>query len=413
MRIGIHQVRPGMVTKPQSLTPPVPGPVCANCGAPLYGEYCYACGQPVKGLVRHLSGVLGDVFDTVLNIDSRIIRTLPALYLKPGFLSREYFAGRRVRYVTPFRLMFFLALFAFFVMQLAVNTGSWGDTGTAKDKSANAFQQAQTQAQVIAQEKQALKKIDAELASTHLPAIARGSLEVSREKIKRDAAERQAELEGVAFPAKSASASPPTAAGPVIAPGKDMNLLDNRTWDLKRDPVHVSWLPGFANDWLNRVGDRMHDNVKAMRHGTPAARRAEVQRLMTGAFSVLPQTMFVLLPLFALILKVFYIFKRRLYMEHLIVAVHSHAFIFLSILVLFALAGLGSLSQGAWLTVPVGLATAAAWIWIFVYLWLMQKRVYGQGWFLTTIKYWCVGICYSVLLLFSIGVAFLLSLAQA
>jgi hypothetical protein len=161
MRIGIHQVRPGMVTKPQSLTPPVPGPVCANCGAPLYGEYCYACGQPVKGLVRHLSGVLGDVFDTVLNIDSRIIRTLPALYLKPGFLSREYFAGRRVRYVTPFRLMFFLALFAFFVMQLAVNTGSWGDTGTAKDKSANAFQQAQTQAQVIAQEKQALKKIDA------------------------------------------------------------------------------------------------------------------------------------------------------------------------------------------------------------------------------------------------------------
>ncbi|HET9835295.1 MAG TPA: DUF3667 domain-containing protein, partial [Rhodanobacteraceae bacterium] len=213
-----------MVTKPEPVTPPARGSACANCGAPLYGNYCYACGQPVKGLVRHLSGVLGDVFDTVLNIDSRIIRTLPALYLKPGFLSREYFAGRRVRYVTPFRLMFFLALSAFFVMQLAVNSDSWGYTGSAKDKSANAFQQAQTQAQVIAQEKRTLDKINADLANPHLPTIARGSLEAAREKVKRDAAERQAELEGVAFPAKSASASPPAATGTAIKPPKNTDL---------------------------------------------------------------------------------------------------------------------------------------------------------------------------------------------
>lgn len=413
-----------MVTKPESVTPPVPGPVCANCGAPLYGEYCYACGQPVKGLVRHLSGVLGDVFDTVLNIDSRVIRTLPALYLKPGFLTREYFAGRRVRYVTPFRLMFFLALLAFFVMQLAVDNGSW--VHFDDKKGTNTFQQAQTRAQVLAQEKQALDKINADLANPYLPAIARNSLEMARDKAKRDAAQRTAELERVAVPAAAASTAAP-AAGSSAAPnasGKgtvtagsrdktDVDLLDDGTWDLQRSALHVSWLPGFANDWLNRAGQRMHDNVTAMRHGTPGARRAAVQRLVVGALSVLPQTMFVLLPLFALILKVFYIFKRRLYMEHLIVALHSHAFIFLSILVLFALGALKAMAPTAWLSVPLALAIAAAWIWLFVYLWLMQKRVYGQGWFFTTIKYWCVGICYTVLLSFSIGAAFFLSLAQA
>lgn len=413
-----------MVTKPESVTPPVPGPVCANCGAPLYGEYCYACGQPVKGLIRHLSGVLGDVFDTVLNIDSRVIRTLPALYLKPGFLTREYFAGRRVRYVTPFRLMFFLALLAFFVMQLAVDNGSW--VHFDDKKGTNTFQQAQTRAQVLAQEKQALDKINADLANPYLPAIARNSLEMARDKAKRDAAQRTAELERVAGPAAAASTAAP-AAGSSAAPnasGKgtvtagsrdktDVDLLDDGTWDLQRSALHVSWLPGFANDWLNRAGQRMHDNVTAMRHGTPEARRAAVQRLVVGALSVLPQTMFVLLPLFALILKVFYIFKRRLYMEHLIVALHSHAFIFLSILVLFALGALKAMAPTAWLSVPLALAIAAAWIWLFVYLWLMQKRVYGQGWFFTTIKYWCVGICYTVLLSFSIGAAFFLSLAQA
>ncbi|HEX7128991.1 MAG TPA: DUF3667 domain-containing protein [Rhodanobacteraceae bacterium] len=408
-----------MVTKPETVTPPAPGPVCANCGAPLYGEYCYACGQPVKGLIRHLSGVLGDVLDTLLNIDSRVIRTLPALYLKPGFLSLEYFAGRRVRYVTPFRLMFFLALIAFFVMQLAVNSGSWVNFGGGK--KANSFQQAQTEAQVIAQEKQALDKIDKELADPALPAIARDSLKVARDKMRRDAAERKAELQqsGPAA-AKSVGASPalPMPAGTLVSgrnAGRkaDLGVADDDGWDLPRDRIHLGWLPGFANDWLNRAGDRMHDNVNAMRHGTREERAAAVRRLVVGALSVLPQTMFVLIPLFALILKVFYIFKRRLYMEHLIVALHSHAFIFLSILVFFALGAVRGLSQSAWLTVPLGLATAAAWIWLFVYLWLMQKRVYRQGWFFTTVKYWCVGICYSVLLSFSIGVAFLMSLAQA
>jgi hypothetical protein len=416
MRIEIHQVRQGMVTKPQSLSPPAPGPVCANCGAPLYGEYCYACGQPVKGLIRHLSGVLGDVFDTVLNIDSRVIRTLPALYLKPGFLSREYFAGRRMRYVTPFRLMFFLALIAFFVMQLAVDNGSW--VHFDGDKTANTFQQAQTQAQVAAQEKQALDKLDKELADPELPAIAHDSLKVARDKIERDAAQRKAALQGRASPAQATGkAAAPAPAGTLVSGHStphdvDVDVPDDG-WDLQREHIHVSWLPSFANDWLNRAGDRMHDNVNAMRHGTPAQRAAAVRRLIVGALSMLPQTMFVLIPLFALILKVFYIFKRRLYMEHLIVALHSHAFIFLSILVFFALAAIGSLSKSAWLAVPVGLATAAAWIWVFVYLWLMQKRVYGQGWFFTTLKYWCVGICYTVLLSFSIGAAFFLSLAQA
>lgn len=403
-----------MVTKPETVTPPVSPPVCANCGAPLHGDYCYACGQPVKGLIRHLSGVLGDVFDTVLNIDSRVIRTLPALYLKPGFLSREYFAGRRVRYVTPFRLMFFLALLAFFVMQLAVNNGSWVHFGNRDSESG--FQQARTQAQVIAQETRMLDKIDRDLANPHLPSIARSSLKTARDKVKRDASDRLAQLQkpGAAAAPASTEAVPPASAGTVVTPDdNDMDLLDDHTWDLKRDPIHIGWLPAFANEWLNRAGDRMHDNVTAMRHGTPEERAAAVQRLITGALSVLPQTMFVLLPLFALILKVFYVFKRRLYMEHLIVALHSHAFIFLSILVLFALAALGSISQSAWLNVPVGLATAATWIWLFVYLWLMQKRVYEQGWFFTTVKYWCVGICYSVLLSFSIGIAFLLSLAQA
>ncbi len=101
---------------------------------------------------------------------------------------------------------------------------------------------------------------------------------------------------------------------------------------------------------------------------------------------MLPQVLFVVMPLFALILKIFYLFKRRLYMEHLIVALHSHAFIFLSLLFITLMIALKkSLAVSApWLaTLLDWLIFFAAW-WIPVYLFVMQKRVYKQGWIMTT-----------------------------
>ena len=41
-----------------------------------------------------------------------------------------------------------------------------------------------------------------------------------------------------------------------------------------------------------------------------------------------------------------------------------------------------------------------------VYLLLMQKRVYGQGWVMTLLKYGVLGTCYSILLSFAIVASF-------
>ncbi|PKL99759.1 MAG: hypothetical protein CVV17_08830, partial [Gammaproteobacteria bacterium HGW-Gammaproteobacteria-7] len=101
---------------------------CGNCGAELLGEHCYRCGQPVKGLVRHFTSIVGDFLDSVFELDGRIWRTLPPLLFRPGWLSAEYFAGRRVRYVSPVRLMVFLSLLAFFVAQLAIDVEGNIDT---------------------------------------------------------------------------------------------------------------------------------------------------------------------------------------------------------------------------------------------------------------------------------------------
>ena len=106
---------------PAAATTPEPVRVCENCGKPLFGDHCYSCGQPTKGLVRHFSSIIGDFFDTVLNIDSRVLRTMWPLLVRPGYLTLEYFAGRRVRYVTPMRLYLFLSIVAFFAMQSSIH----------------------------------------------------------------------------------------------------------------------------------------------------------------------------------------------------------------------------------------------------------------------------------------------------
>ena len=100
---------------------------CPNCGAPAHGPYCYACGQSEKGMIRHLSEVLADLADIVFNVDSRVFRSLGDLYFRPGYLTTEYFAGRRARYVTPFRLFFFLSIIAFFAIQASLPEIDPGD----------------------------------------------------------------------------------------------------------------------------------------------------------------------------------------------------------------------------------------------------------------------------------------------
>ena len=60
---------------------------CANCGAVMHGEFCHDCGQSIHTVLRPLHGMIGETLETVLDIDGRIVHTLPPLLLKPGFLT--------------------------------------------------------------------------------------------------------------------------------------------------------------------------------------------------------------------------------------------------------------------------------------------------------------------------------------
>jgi hypothetical protein len=141
--------------------------------------------------------------------------------------------------------------------------------------------------------------------------------------------------------------------------------------------------------------------------------RQDPNLLKNAIFSTAPTTLFILVPVFALLLKILYLFKRRLYMEHVVVALHSHAFLCLNVLLLVVNSNLQDWLAPAsgLLHTLFGIVEFALAAWIPIYLLLMQKRVYGQGWPMTLIKYSLLGFCYVILLSFgmagTMAVAFL------
>ena len=98
---------------------------CHNCGTALAGPFCHACGQldgPLDVPAREIArGAVGDAFAW----DGRFWGTVRLLLARPGFLSAEWAAGRRVRYVAPLRL---------YVIATLLFVGADATYGLAKDR---------------------------------------------------------------------------------------------------------------------------------------------------------------------------------------------------------------------------------------------------------------------------------------
>src|SRR6185369_6360678 len=92
--------------------------VCANCHAALSGEYCAACGQRHEPHVHTVAHFAAEAFESISHADSRVWRTLWYLLARPAFLTREFFAGRRVSYLPPFRLYLVISVVFFLVVGL-------------------------------------------------------------------------------------------------------------------------------------------------------------------------------------------------------------------------------------------------------------------------------------------------------
>jgi Protein of unknown function (DUF3667) len=305
-----------------------PPTACDNCGEPLSGAYCSACGQRVLHHGLSLGEFLSDAAEVITHADSRFWRTFAPLLIRPGFLTQQYIKGRRASYLPPFRLYLVLSVVFFLVIPLTT-TGA-GDT-------TRVHAQVSTPAQVHA----ALQK---ELDETTDP---------------EEKAALQSQLQN--FDAVRKKLAP-------VVEG-DAAHGCSRLADIASLPA---W---FRQRLVDACAKTQQDQGRG---------------LGRNLVHNLGRAMFVLLPLLAALMMLLYWRPRRHYVEHLLLLLHNHAFVFIALIVLMiANRFILSNAWAAWFSTILS-------IYMVVYLYQSMRRVYGQGWARTLLKFSALSLAYLV-----------------
>jgi hypothetical protein len=92
---------------------------CANCGALAPDAFCPSCGQGTRERLPTFGQFMREATGRYVAYDGKFWKTLAALLFRPGFLTREYLAGRRRRYIGPARLFLVSSLVLFAALRLA------------------------------------------------------------------------------------------------------------------------------------------------------------------------------------------------------------------------------------------------------------------------------------------------------
>ena len=153
------------------------------------------------------------------------------------------------------------------------------------------------------------------------------------------------------------------------------------------DDIHANvQLPGLSAEQNTKLGNRL----EAQARKAVELAKEDPSELISLLLDIAPPVLFILLPIFALILKLAYLGSGRFYTQHLILAVHNHSFIFLALL-------LEGLLTPVEQSIGTEIPSTVLSIWIPIYMYMSLLRVYGQGYFITMVKFMGLGFLYITL----------------
>lgn len=305
------------------------------------------------------------------HFDHQFFHTLKPLFLSPGKLTNEYMAGRRVQFLHPVKMYIFISLIYFLLV-------------FKENKDAVKVEQKQNTTEKTDSVKRAvINKLN---SNENLPpeqkAKAINEIKYTGHRVKKPAS--------LITPAQKNKDT--------TDKDDDDDDVTDALYSTTDDTTYTQYLatqsklPADKRDsWLER-----YYNEKSFALHDPKINKKEL--IKEGIVHNFPKMMFLLLPLFALILKITFWRNKKFYVEHLIYSFHVHCFVFLFLtiimllkLILPASDAFEDISQ--WLMFLAGLAV----IW---YIYRSLRVVYHRSRWRTISK--MIGISFSYLFVFSI-----------
>lgn len=342
---------------------------CLNCGEIVQGRYCQNCGQENVVPKETFLHMVTHFFNDITHFDGSFFTSVKDLLFKPGFLSKEYMLGRRVKYLHPIRMyvftsaIFFLLFFSIFKIENAISV------------DLNRMMTASERQETLEQLESLLKKDTA----NQLLKLGVRKLKDTSEVITAQEARK-------------------------YFGGYNVIRISGRNYSSIHEYDSVqSTLPKEDRDgWLGRRFNRKVIAINIKYRDNP---EDGFRKMGDSVLHKLPYMLFVSLPLFALILRLVYIRRRKTFYfaDHGVFTIHLYVFTFIILMVIFGVSQLVKTTG----VQDFDYLMFALILWLMYYLYRAMQIFYGQRKFKTFIKFLLV-VLLSLIMMILLLVVFLL-----
>ena len=331
---------------------------CKNCDKQFENsfDYCPYCGQEKADKLTF--GVLfSNTISNYFSIDARFFKSFIPLLIKPGVLARKFVDGKRLTYLHPAQFYLFISVVFFFLFSFSVRQtdnqfNQMLKEGFSKDATLDSLQEVKETIQP-----------NIEGVVTNLDSLSGiPSEELEELKMVIDSVEQ----------------------GPEVGFDFDRNLLDSL---IANNAPHEEKLKAMGMDddagfLTQRFFEQMLKFYEQQGDG-----------IIQAFYDTIPIAMFLMLPLFAFLLKIFY-WKRGIFAHHMVFSFYFFTFLFTAFSILLILSN--------WVKLPWWLDMLII-VSYLIYLAIALRNFYKSSWPGAVVKSGVISFAY---MLFIVPIAF-------
>ncbi len=328
--------------------------ICKNCEKEFNSvyEFCPHCGQ--KSNDQLTLGVL--FYNTISNyfsFDARFFKSYIPLMFRPGYLASKFIEGKRLLYLHPAQMYLFISVLFFFLFSIiARETTEQFDTALKKG----------------------FDKTEAVLDT--IQKNVSGVDSIQTERLLKPLKENNI---NIGFNPKELDS---------IINSKNHKPVVNSSFSFNEKKIDSLIALNATDAEIYRAMGLNEDAGSFKRKLYSQALKFYKQRnggtILQAFYDSIPIAMFILLPIFAFLLKLFY-FRKGSFSHHLVFTFYFFSFLFMVFSILIFI-------NQFW-KIP-GFLMGLILFSTFVYLWLAVKNFYKQGYFLSFFKSGVISFLY-------------------
>lgn len=347
------------------------GEKCLNCEQKLdkSDRFCPNCSQLNSTKKLHFKDIFSEFFGSLFAYDSRIMLTLRSLIFRPGFITKEYVAGRRMKYANPFRFYLSVSIIFFLLSGLIDKINDY-----------TRFQEIDNQ--IVTVRINETPPVDEESNITTEDQAMTDSIHKTNSLATQQSTDSNYKADKeVNYPSES-----------------ELSKLNRvRRFDRR--------LKTYGAFYAENKDLKIHEALHQLGHHNNTANRWLYKKAIDLNFfienpevaysyfvSKIPIVIFLFMPVFALFIKLIYIRRNKYtYMEHLVFAFHVQSLLF--VLLIF--------SKLLSFTFSTTLLYTLVFFIFCLYLYKAMRRFYEQGRIKTFVKFMILNSLFTILASFA------------